>query len=63
MYTSNRHMPYFNNSKGIEYQCNFFVVPGNEPALLGTPYCKFLKLLTVNFQTQKQTELQVLKTT
>ena len=39
-------------NKCFEYQCSFFVVPGNRPALLGMPGCEWLKLLTVNFQTQ-----------
>ena len=34
-------------NKGIEYGCIFFVVPGNELALLGMPYCEWLMLLTV----------------
>ena len=29
-------------NKGIEYECNFLIVPGNGPALLGTPDCECL---------------------
>ena len=39
------------NNKVIEYQCDFFVVPGNGPALLGMSDCEWLQLLTVNCQT------------
>ena len=37
-------------SNGIEYQCNFIVVPGNELALLGMPDCEQLQLLNVACQ-------------
>ena len=45
--------------KGTEYQCNFFVVPGNGQALLRMPDCEQLKLLTANCLTinWKQTNL------
>ena len=29
-------------NKGTEYQYNFFVVPGNEPVILGMPDCEQL---------------------
>ena len=38
-------------NKGIAYQCNFFVVPGNAPALLGMPNYEWLQLLSVNCET------------
>ena len=42
------------SNEGIEYQYNFFVVPGNEPALLGMPDCEWLQLLSINCQDNKQ---------
>ena len=38
-------------NKGIEYQCNFYVVSGNGPSLLGMPDHKWLHLLSINCQT------------
>ena len=37
--------------KGIKFQCNFFVVMGNWPALLGMPDCERLQLLGINCNT------------
>ena len=37
-------------NKSSEDQCNFFVVPGNKPALLGMFNCKWLVLLNVSCQ-------------
>ena len=49
------------NNKGIEYQCTFFEVSGNGPALLGMINCKRLKLLILNCQTtnDKQKVIQI----
>ena len=38
-------------NKCIEYQCNFFIVPGNGLALLGISDCESLQLLSINCQT------------
>ena len=51
MHTTNGQMQYCNIWKEIEYQCNFFIVPGNRPAILEMPDFELLKLLTVNCQT------------
>ena len=40
-----------NINKSIKYQCHFFVVPQNGPALLGMPDCERLQLLSINCQT------------
>ena len=37
-------------NEDIEYQCNFFVVPGIGLALLGMPECEWLQLLRINCQ-------------
>ena len=38
-------------TKGIMFQCSFFVVPGNRPELLGMPDCERLQLLSINCNT------------
>ena len=43
-------------NKGIEYQCSFFVVPGNIQALLVMLQCERLQLLSINCQTMKKVE-------
>ena len=51
MYTTDGHLQNYDNEQGIEFQCNFFVVPGNGPALLDMTDCKRLQLLSINCNT------------
>ena len=41
-------------NKGIEYWCNFFVVPGIGPALLGMPCCGWIQLVSSYYQTTNE---------
>ena len=39
-------------NKGTDFQCSFFLVHGNGPALLGILDCKRLQLLSINCHTK-----------
>ena len=46
-------------NKGMKYQCNFIVGPGNGSALLGIADCECLQLMSINCQTLNAKTLKI----